>query len=113
MSFDTDRIESIRPDAHQFVVGILWLLAIGALFLDTHKLHSAAFFINTLSSEMSHTRVPDLVIGFLMAVIGIILPYCIAEAFIPITTVLMNLSLRFYRRFNKHLLATRLTRFAS
>jgi hypothetical protein len=113
MSLEIGRLESIRREAHQFVVGILWLVALAVLVLDSSTVMQVAHFIDDVSVQMAHARVPDFVIGFFVVVLGIILPYCVAEAFIPFTTILMNISLRVYRRRNKHLIGTRLVSSAS
>jgi hypothetical protein len=91
-------LESIRRDIHAYTLGLLWLLALIAALVSPGDIHRIAIFLDSLAQQMGHVAVPPYVAGFLMALIGVILPYCMFQAFEPLTQAIMHLCLGLVRK---------------
>lgn len=98
MSVDSDRLESLRPDARRFILGVVWLCAIGVLTLDRASILSAVYFLDEAAAALVHVTVPPFVVIFLAILAGVVLPYCLAVTLMPISILVANLALHLQRK---------------
>src|ERR1041384_5495604 len=95
---DIGRLESFRDDLVAYTLGLLWLLALAFLYFDGDDVHKAARFLDSLAVETAHLQVPAFAVGFLLVVLGVLLPYCMAQVFAPVTLAVLNACLWVHRR---------------
>jgi hypothetical protein len=91
-------LESIRRDIHAYTLGLLWLLALITALGSPEDIRRIAIFLDSLAQQMGHVAVPAYAAGFLMALIGVVLPYCMFQAFEPLTQAIMHLCLVLARK---------------
>lgn len=87
---ESSTIENTRPYVFDYVVGVLWVVAIATTFLRHEHILAVAKGTDQIASAATHVRAPDFAIGFLIVIAGVIVPYCVAAALRPITLVTMN-----------------------
>ena len=95
---DLGRLESLRRDVIAVTLGLLWLLALAFLYFDGEDVRKAARFLDALALDTVHIQVPAFAVGFLLVVLGVLLPYCMAQVFEPLTLAVLNACLWVYRR---------------
>jgi hypothetical protein len=83
-------LESVRRDIHAYTLGLLWLLALIAAFVSSGDIRKFAIFLDALAQQMNHVAVPAYAAGFLLAAIGVVLPYCMFQVFEPLTLTILN-----------------------
>ena len=91
-------LESIRRDIHAYTLGLLWLLALVAALVSPGDIRRVVILLDSLAQQMGHIAVPAFAAGFLIAVIGIVLPYCMFQAFEPLSQAIMHLCLGLVRK---------------
>jgi hypothetical protein len=87
---DIARLESLRHDFTTYTLGLLWLLALAFLYFDGEDLHRAARVLDSLALETAHVQVPVFAVGFLLVVLGVLFPYCMAQVFQPVSLAVLN-----------------------
>jgi hypothetical protein len=88
------KLESIRRDIHASMLGLLWILAIVVIFVSPDDVRRAAGFLDSTAQLMSHVSIPQFAVGFILVIIGVLLPYCMFQVFEPLTLAVMNICLR-------------------
>lgn len=101
MDIDPERFESLRPDANRFILGVVWLCAIGVLTVSRASILRAIRLLDEIAATVPHLTVPPFVVGFLGVLAGVVLPYCLAVIFMPVSTLAANFALRFQRKLDK------------
>lgn len=84
------KINAARAYIFEYVVGVLWLIDVGVLTLDRSTAIEVARLIRDLGVALGGSAPPTFVTGFMLAVTGVVLPYCASLAFTPVTYVVMN-----------------------
>src|SRR5205814_1958990 len=107
---DSDRLESLRPDARRFILGVVWLCAIGVLTLNSASILGGVHFLDEAGAALVHVTVPPFVVVFLAVLAGVVLPYCLAVTFMPISILASNLALILQRKLKKRDSGEQLTR---
>src|SRR3954447_17196462 len=92
MSEHLQRLEGILPE---YVCGIVWVLAIGTLVALSTTPAEAAVSAAYLAKVIQPLHFPEITIGFLLAVFGVLLPYATAVIFGPFSTFISDM---IYRR---------------
>jgi hypothetical protein len=75
-------ILAISRYAFDYIVGILWIAGGVAWAVSTKVVDTTA---SRLSQIASVPKLPDFVIGFLLAIAGVVLPYCVSVVLKPAT----------------------------
>ena len=84
------KINAARTYIFEYVVGVLWLIDLGVLTLDRPTAVDFARLVRDLGVAMGGATPPTFVTGFMLAVAGVVLPYCTGLAFNPVTYIVMN-----------------------
>lgn len=93
-----NNVALLRAYLFDYIVGALWLIAFAAI-TSTHKtLVEIITSLRALVTAFSGDKPPDLVVGFAVAFAGIIIPYCVALVFNPISYQVMNTTYRLKAR---------------
>src|SRR4051794_4063268 len=90
MDWKPEAVSALSRYFFDYVVGVLWMLAVVSWASPTTWISSLLQEFGNLSSAPATTRIPDFVFGFLLAIGGIVLPYCVSVVFKPATLRLMS-----------------------
>jgi hypothetical protein len=98
MEWKPDTILAVSRYAFDYIVGILWIAGAIAWAVSTKVLDiTASWFSRTASVP----KIPDFVIGFLLAIAGVVLPYCVSVVLKPATLKLMAALQKLDRRLRR------------
>lgn len=101
MDWKPESVSAISRYIFDYIAGVLWIAA-GITCVVSHEwLRSATNNINRLASVKSALQIPDFVIGFLLVIGGVVLPYCISVVLRPGTLRLMSLFQKLERRLHR------------
>ncbi len=95
---DDASLDTIRPYLLDYAEGILWMFAAVSLCSSPGAFAKHAQAFDTFLGQLPNLRMPDLVIGLIVLIIGIILPYCVSVTLRPVAMLLLNWQLSFQRR---------------
>jgi hypothetical protein len=96
MEWKPDTILAVSRYAFDYIVGILWIAGGVAWAISTKVVDTTA---SRLSQIASVPKLPDFVIGFLLAIAGVVLPYCVSVVLKPATLKFMAARQKLDRRF--------------
>jgi hypothetical protein len=90
-STDTSgQIHAVRPYAFRYALGVLWMLAFGSVFVKREHLLEWARLIQDISRESGAGENPELLLGFVLITVGVIVPFSLALAFHPLSYVISD-----------------------
>jgi hypothetical protein len=95
-----DRFDDLRAYVFDLVIGVLWL---SGIFFAIPPSIVVEHYISILATSRNAPHVPDLVVGFILVISGVVLPYCVAAAAKPFSTLFLDLGYNFHRRLNAKL----------
>jgi hypothetical protein len=101
MDLKPEGVSAISRYIFDYIVGIIWIAAGIVWVVSSAWFSSAGNAISRLASVKSSLQIPDFVIGFLLAIGGVVLPYCVSVVLKPATLGLMGLLQRAERRFRR------------
>jgi hypothetical protein len=84
MELRPDTVQAVSRYVFDYIVGILWIAAGIAWAVSADSLDHLLTRIATLP------KLPDFALGFLLAIAGVVLPYCVSVVLKPATLKLMN-----------------------
>ncbi|MDP9193447.1 MAG: hypothetical protein M3P06_17270 [Acidobacteriota bacterium] len=89
----SDHFKGLGDYLPNYVCGAIWLLDLGLLaafrLTASHLRHNLA----QLANAVDILRVPDIVVGFFLIVVGVVAPYAIAAFLNPLSVAVANLLL--------------------
>lgn len=91
-----DRFLAVRPDLHRYSIGLIWLTTLATFTVDPQAVAQFVADIDQFLKGLSVISLPPYGVLLLLVIAVVLLPYCLAEAFKPVTFVVMNLSERVY-----------------
>jgi hypothetical protein len=86
MDWKPDTILAVSRYVFDYIVGILWIVGGIAWAVSTTVLHTIGGLFSQIASV---AKLPDFVLGFLLAIAGVVLPYCVSVVLKPATLKLM------------------------
>ncbi|HXO20123.1 MAG TPA: hypothetical protein VOA87_09410 [Thermoanaerobaculia bacterium] len=101
MDLNASRIYLVRPYIFDYFVGVLWLVAAFIAMSTGDKILGFARLIDSMAASMNHATMPSFVVGFLIIIGGIIVPYCAALIIKLPTLLVMNNLLKIQRSWDK------------
>ena len=98
MDWKPDSIRAVSRYVFDYIVGILWIISGLAWAASTRVLHTT----DSLFSQIAPvSKLPELVLGFLLAIAGVVLPYCVSVVLKPATLKLMGALQKLDRRLRR------------
>jgi hypothetical protein len=95
MEAKSEMLQGLRSYLFDYILGILWLLCVAMLV-------GSADWIGVIESRISEIeKLPDFVVGFVVVIAGVVIPYCASILVRPITLKIMNLFLHRQRGFHR------------
>lgn len=104
MESETAHLPHLQPHVLEYVTGVLWLLALLIAWPGSSNVAGLTSAVATVLKPLTQLKLPDFVVGFLVSVGGVVVPYALALAFRPITIWLMNALLKLMRIVQKRVL---------
>lgn len=96
MSERLERLESLLPD---YVCGLIWTFAVTAVISMCVTPTSAAAAVRELGKILEPVQIPEVAVGFLLVIFGVLLPYAISIIFAAFSGAIANeVYRRWYRR---------------
>jgi hypothetical protein len=97
MKLDDLTSEAIGPYVFRYIVGMLWIAALGPFVLSTIKVQDVIHALNELIQELPSVRLPDLALVLITVAVGVIFPLAVATICEPISLFLANRLLSWQR----------------
>jgi len=90
MQMDTEKLSPLRNIAIECVCGLLWITDIALLASLTRRVDELVSYVRRGAEAVATMKLPDEVVMFAAAVVGIVLPYTVAVVFKPLSVLVSN-----------------------
>lgn len=103
MDVKPESVSAIRAYVYDYIVGMLWILGLVAAAATRDNVAQLATAGSSIAKRLSGVAVPEIVSGFLVAIGGVVLPFCVCTVLKPVSLRVMTTFSRLQRRFEKWL----------
>jgi len=113
MDISVEGVRAVKTYIFEYVTGVLWVLA--TIATTTSRALTTAIVDAPLAfiKQLSDLHVPEFVLGGIVLVGGLSLPYAVAMALRPLSIGLINRVLSAYRYLAKHVFKRDVSRFSA
>jgi len=108
MNLSLETVRAIRAYVFDYVVGVLWLLSFCAFVGSSVVAHVVSVKLAPVVVLSRDLSLPDIAVGLIVFIAGVILPYSLGVALTPVTTLLLNTIVYLQNRISFFQFASRL-----
>lgn len=97
IEFDSRKLSPATTILFEYVCGLIWLVDIGLLASLTRRADELVAFLVRGAEALSELAMPEVVVTYAAAIVGVVLPYATAMVFKPLSVLISNRVLPFIR----------------
>jgi hypothetical protein len=99
---DIQKLDGVRRYAFDYIVGLLWLVALGFAFKTENGIVCLAKFVSDVGAASDIKHIPEQAWMFALIVAGVVVPYCMSLVVSPVAFAFSNVVLRFGLKAEQH-----------